>query len=178
MSAKSRVVLILGLSFAAMVLCLWHQSSGWSRSLAAPEPGGGTRDVSASRGSDGLAPQNVEIKIVSEQGTVPFCIRICVQVKSDGQTWPGMKVNFKVTSGPHKGRTCTGVTPSDGIVCCTFCADGVYSGIDKIDIECEGETIETDIDWDEEFTEIAEWLAAYGCLGYLPFDPRHPNRSE
>ncbi|MBI2837229.1 MAG: hypothetical protein HYX75_02880 [Acidobacteria bacterium] len=167
MSAKSRLVLMLGLSLAAVVLCLWHQSSGWSRSLAAPGPGGGMRDVSASWGSDGLAPQNVEIKIVSEGPTLPFCIRICVQVKSDGQTWPGMKVNFKVTSGPHSGRTCTGVTPSNGIVCCEFCADGVYSGKDEIVIECEGKTVDTYIDWGEEIAELEEWLEEYGCLGYF-----------
>ncbi len=163
MIGRRRLLWLFGLLLVGITLCMMHQSSGW-RHLLASAPGQEAADISDLPVAPPLAPQHVtmEVAFLTRHG---LCYEICVKTKSDGQTWPGLKVSYTVTSGPTKGQKCSGVTDKNGFFCCTICSEGSIGGIDKVGLVCEDATGEVPLDWGVALLQNQEELKAHKDCG-------------
>lgn len=156
MIGRKSLVWLFGLVSVGIVVCLVHQSAGWSR-LVASSAGEGSGDISGSLPALPLAPQTVTMGIFSVIRS-GLCYQICVWTKSDRQVWPGLKVSFTVTSGPTKGQKCSGVTDKFGMFCCEICSEGAIAGIDHVVMVCEDAKEELDVDWELMMHEVEDDL--------------------
>jgi len=125
---------LAALAAVAIALCAWRQSSAWS---ASP-----------------FGLENVEITITAVPTGDPYAVRLCARALSDGKPWKGMKIDFTIPEGPHKGQKLTGYTDSNGEVCWTLFSDGRL-GTDTVVATCERVSTETKVMWKQTYAQLS-----------------------